>query len=101
MLPAPARKALEDAKTFVKQKAMNAVRKEARDAAAKWVLDKKASTKNLVVDNIKETELNDRYKSCKMRNGDRYCWKPNSRIYDVEPCCKSGTISNGKHPCCR
>jgi len=101
MLPAPGRRALEEAKTLVKQKSMNALRKEARDAAAKWVLDKKDSTKNLVVDNIKEVELNDRYKSCRMRNGDRYCYKPGTRIYDVEPCCKSGTISNGKHPCCR
>lgn len=99
MLPGAALKALDEADTAVKPRSMNEVRKEARDAAAKWVEDKKASTKNLVVANIKAAELHERAKSCQMRAGDRYCFKPNTRIYSTEPCCVKG-LENTKAPCC-
>lgn len=99
MLPASAKKALEEAKSLVKRRSANSIRKEARDAAAKWVLDKKASTKNMVVENIKSSELSARAKSCQMRGKDRYCFLTTSHNYDVIPCCKNG-VENGKHPCC-
>lgn len=100
MLPSAAKKELEAANTLVKRRSMNEIRKAARDAAAKWVLDKKASTKNLVVENIKTTELNPRNKSCQMRGKNRYCFIPNTKRYSLTPCCVDN-IDNGKYPCCR
>jgi len=116
MLPGTAIDKLNADKTaVVKPKTDNEVRKEAKEAAAKWVLENSKSTKNLVTEEIKKTELSHKvgrhdrrcvFKSSGKFKGQRFCTAPGQKNTDLSPlemeaCCINDEPNpKNKNSCC-